>query len=170
MGPIYMDGGMKRMRRIREGIGVIDNVIVTLTDINTGEEQVFSTHNIELNYALSALSQWMAGKNNVGFQPVYPPSTCSLGNGTGVPAKTDTALFAAIAGSTVSMSYASPDTPASGTTTFVFQYPPGQVTVLIKEALMKDVNGNGWFHTNFPSPFTPSSTQTITIQWQVTFG
>lgn len=158
------------MKRILEGIGVIDNVVVTLTDINTGEEQVVSSHNIELNYALSAFSQWISGKNNLGHQPVYPPSACSLGNGTGVPAKTDTSLFAAISGSTITMSYASPNTPANGTTTFVFQYPAGQVIVEVKEALMTDVNGNGWFHTNFPTPFTPTSTQTITVKWQVTFS
>ncbi len=158
------------MKEIREGISIVDNVIVTLTDIFTGKETIISTHNIELNYAFTAFSQWIAGINNVGYLPVYPPSKCSLGSGTGTPAKTDVALFTPIASSTVAMNGAIPNTPIAGTTTFLFQYPPGQVTTLVKEALMTDINGNPWFHTLFPSPFTPGSTQTISIQWQTTFS
>lgn len=153
-----------------EVILIRDNVTVILKDIHTGEEEIFTTHNTQLNYTLSALSKWIAGVNNVGYQPVYPPSKCSLGSGTGTPAKTDTALFTSITNGTISMSSATANSPSSGTTTFVFQFPAGQVTSTVTEAIMTDVNGNGWFHTNFPTPFTPSATQTITIQWQVTFS
>ncbi|WP_156157862.1 hypothetical protein [Gordoniibacillus kamchatkensis] len=157
-------------KKFREGVHILDNVTVTLTDTITGEKTVFSCHNIELNYTLSALSQWISGKNNVGYQPVFPPSRCSLGSGSGTPAKTDTSLFTPIPNSTISMSSATPDSPAVGTTTFIFQYPAGQVTTQVTEALMSDVNGNGWFHSKFASPFTPSASQTITVQWQITFN
>jgi hypothetical protein len=157
-------------RQMREGIHIIDNVTVTLRDIHSGLETVFSCHNTQLNYALSALSQWISGKNNAGYQPVYPPSKCSLGSGAGTPAKTDTALFTAITNGTVSMSSATPNSPASGTTTFIFQFPAGQVITNVTEALMTDVNGNGWYHTMFPVAFAPSPTQTITVSWQNTFS
>ncbi|UOF90754.1 hypothetical protein LSG31_00280 [Fodinisporobacter ferrooxydans] len=157
-------------QKIRQGVHIMDNVTVTLTDINTGEEQSFSRHNIELNYALSALSQWIAGFNNSGYQPVYPPSKCSLGSGSGTPAKTDEALFAAISNGTANVNVANANSPSSGTTTFIFQFPAGQVTTQVTEALMTDVNGNPWFHVIFGSAFTPTSTQMITVKWEVTFS
>ncbi len=158
------------MQEIQEGMRIADNVLITLTDAVTGATRSFSSHNIALNYAFSAFAQWIAGVNNQGQNAVFAPSVVALGSGTGTPAVTDTGLFAAIAGATASLSYVQPNSPAAGTTTFVFQIAAGVVTVQVTEALMSDRNGSPWFHTNFPTPFTPAGTESVTIQWQTTFA
>lgn len=158
------------MKVIREGTEIKDNVTVVLTDIYTGKQRFFSEHNMPLTYAFHAFSQWIAGKNNTGYQPIYSPSKCSLGSGSGTPAKGDSGLFTPIANGTESKSYANADDPTSGTTTFVFQFPAGQITTQVTESWMSDINGNGWFHTMFNTPFTPSSSENITVKWETTFA
>jgi hypothetical protein len=68
------------------------------------------------------------------------------------------------------MSYVQPNSPATGTTTFVFQIAAGVVTTQITEAAMQDTNNNKWAHTMFPFPFTPSATENITISWELTYS
>lgn len=156
--------------QIRAGTKIVDNVTVMLIDEKTGKQRHFSSHNTPLNFAFSALSQWIGGKNNSGYQPILPPTKCQLGSGSGVPSPSDHGLFQPINGSTVNMSYAQVNTPTSGTTTFVFQIPAGTVTAQVTEALMKDAAGNPWYHAMFPTAFTPSSTENITVQWETTFS
>lgn len=156
--------------RIREGVHVRDNVRVVLTDIHTGRQTVISSHNISTNYEFSALSQWLAGKNNTGYQPLSPPTQIQLGSGAGTPAVTDTALFSPIANTITTMSNVTAGSPTAGTSTFTFQIAAGIVTVQVTEAGLRDVSGNLWSHTMFGIPFTPSSTQTVTIQWEKTYS
>ncbi len=158
------------MREVREGIRIIDNVTVILTDECTGKQRIFRSHNASLNYALWAIAQWIGWKNNFGYQPVVPPSYVQLGSGSGTPGHADPGLFAPIAGAIGNMSYVEPNVPSNGTTTFVFQVPAGLATIQVTEALMLDSDGHGWYHTMFPVPFTPSATENITIQWETTFS
>ena len=158
------------MQEIQEGIKIVENVRITLTDVVTGATRSFLSHNIALNYSFSAFSQWIAGANNQGQNAVFAPSVVALGSGTGTPAVTDTGLFAAISGATASLSYVQANSPAAGTTTFVFQIAAGIVAVQVTEALMSDRNGSPWFHTMFSAAFTPAGTESITIQWQTTFA
>jgi hypothetical protein len=153
---------------IRAGTKIIDNVSVELVDELTGEVRSFSSHNTPLSFAFSALSQWIGGKNNSGYQALLPPSQTQLGKGTGTPSVDDPGLFTPIPG-VFEASYVQQNTP-SGTTTFVFQIPAGAVTEQITEALIRDSSVNPWFHTMFPEPFTPSLTENITLQWEVTFS
>lgn len=155
---------------MRENVKVIDNVKVTLTDTKTGKERTFTAHNIPLNYQFQALAKWIAGINNSGQNAVLPPTQIMYGSGTGTPVVSDTGPFTPIPGSLTNLSYAQANTPANGTTTLVFQTPAGIVTTQITEAFLRDVNGNGFGHLNFGSPFTPSPTETITTQWEQTFS
>lgn len=149
----------------------MDNVTVTLTDIHTGAKRTFSGHNTPLNYAFSAHAQWDAGVNNTGQNAVLPALVISLGSGSGTPSVNDTGLFAPIAGATASISYVTANSPSAGTTTKVWQIGAGIVSgATVTEALQSDANGNPWYHTMFSSSFTPSSSETITIQWEDTFA
>ena len=155
---------------IREGMSVIDNVTAILTDTRTGVTRTFTGHNTPLNYAFSAHAQWDAGVNNTGQNAVPTALILSLGSGSGTPSVNDTGLFAPISGATANISYVTANAPSVGTTTKVWQIGAGIVTQTVTEALQTDVNGNAWYHTMFSSPFTPSSTETITIQWEDTFN
>lgn len=158
-------------KRIREGVSVIDNVYVTLTDILTGEETVVAqSHNTALNYALQSIARWIGGANNSGYQAVVPPTQIELGDGSGTPSPSDAGLFSPISGTIATYSYVQLDTPSAGTTTFVFQIAAGIVTGQVTESLMRDIDGNGWYHTMFPAPFTPSNTQNITVTWETTLS
>lgn len=155
--------------KAREGVHIIDNVTVYLRE-PTGEERSFSCHNIALNYGIGVFSRWIAGVNNTGQNAVLPPTKIALGSGSGTPAPTDTGLFTAISGAVASLAYATPNSPSNGTTTFVFQIGAGIVTVQVTEAFLSDITNGGFAHTMFGTPFTPSSTETITIQWEFTFA
>lgn len=157
-------------RFVREGTIVLDNVIVTLEDIYTGEKTILGGHNIALDHEFSAISQWMAGVNNTGYQPVPPPSQIILGSGTGTPSSGDTGPFSPIPASLTNLSYVNANTPSNGTTTFVFQIAAGVVTGEVTEAWLQDTVGNGFSHIMFPSPFTPSASQAITVQWEKTYA
>lgn len=156
--------------RIYDGVRVIDNVAVRLVDIHTGVERLFSSHNISLNGEFSALSQWMAGVNNTGNNPVAPPTQIQLGSGSGTPAVTDTACFTPIAGTLTTMVAAQANTPSAGTTTFTFQIAAGVVTTEVTEAFLRNTSGLGFAHTMFGTAFTPTSTETINIQWTKSYG
>ena len=143
---------------------------VTLTDIHTGAERSFSSHNIGLTYLFSAFSQWYAGKNNTGYQALSSPTQIEYGSGTGIPAETDTGLFTPITGSLTNISYATANYSATGTTLFVFNTPAGVVTTQVTEAILRDKSGNPWLHSMFEVPFTPSSTEIITMQWESTIA
>ncbi len=52
--------------------------------------------NQDTNWAADAVAQWLTGVNNTGYNPVKPPNYMELGTGSGAPAKTDYALFAAV--------------------------------------------------------------------------
>jgi len=156
--------------KVRSGTKITDNVIVTLTDSITGKERAFSSHNLALNYANSAFAQWIGGKNNLGYQPVSPPTQIQLGSGSGTPSVTDPGLFTPIAGTLFPFSYNQQNSPVSGTTTFIFQIPSGIVSTLVTEVLFRDTSANPWFHTMLPVPFTPLITENITIQWSITFS
>lgn len=158
------------MKEVRENVHIIDNVTVTLTDIHTGDTRVFSTHNIPLNYQFSAISQWIAGVNNTGYNAVVPPSQIEYGSGSGTPSVTDTGPFTAITGSLTNLNYVQANTPQNGTTTFVFQTAAGVVTGTITEAFVRDTSGNGWGHAMFSAPFTPASTETITTKYESTYS
>lgn len=156
--------------RTRENVHVIDNVTVTLTDIYTGKTRTFAAHNIALNYQFEALSQWIAGVNNTGQNAVLAPTQIEYGSGAGTPAVTDTGPFTPISGSLTNLSYANANNPQNGTTTLVFQTPAGVITSTITEAFLRDTSANGWAHTMFGSSFTPSSTETITTKWELTYS
>jgi len=158
------------MQSIRENVHVLDNVNVMLTDIHTGAQRSFSAHNIPLNYQFQALSRWIAGVNNTGQNAVLPPSQIVYGSGSGTPEVIDPGPFTAIAGSATKLSYATANSPSNGTTTLVFQTPAGVVTTQVTEAFLEDANSNGWAHLMFGAPFTPSSTETITTQWELTYS
>lgn len=155
---------------MRENVHVIDNVKVILTDIKTGKKREFKAHNIPLNYQFETLSKWISGVNNKGQNAVSPPTQIQYGSGSGTPAVTDQGPFTLINGSLTDLSYATPNSPANGTTTLVFQTAAGVITSQITEAFLRDTSGNGWAHTMFGTPFTPSSTETITTQWEQTFS
>ncbi|MCL6442476.1 MAG: hypothetical protein K6T83_03255 [Alicyclobacillus sp.] len=157
-------------KHILEGVTVLDNVTVILTDTVTGKTRSFSSHNTPLEHAFSVFSQWSAGVNNTGQNAVPGPTMIALGSGTGTPQTSDKSLFAPIPGATASLSYAQANTPSNGTTTYVFQIAAGVVTTEVTEAFLQDVNSIGFAHTMFGTPFTPTSTETITIQWQLTFS
>lgn len=150
--------------RVRSGTKIMDNVTVILTDEITGKQRIITDHNAGQPYTLSALSQWISGKNNTGYQPVFAPTKCQLGSG-GVAG-----TFVPIAGSLVNLNAATPNSPAPGTTTFLFQTPAGIVTTTVTQAQMTDINGNVWFLTQFPASFTPSNTENITVNWETTFS
>jgi len=156
--------------KVRSGTKITDNVIVTLTDSITGKERAFSAHNLALNYANSAFAQWIGGKNNLGYQPLSPPTQIELGYGEGVLDVSDPGLFISLQGTLFSFSYKQLNSPVLGTTTFIFQIPAGIVSTLVTEALFRDTSANPWFHTMFPVPFTPLITENITIQWSITFS
>ena len=148
-----------------------DNVTVTLTDTITGKQRTFTAHNIALDYHFVALSKWVSGLYaNVGYNNVPPPSQIEYGSGSGTPASTDTGNFTNISGSLTNLSYAQDNTPQNGTTTLVFQTAAGVVTGQITEAFLRDTSGNGFCHTLFGAPFTPSSTETITTKWELTYS
>lgn len=155
---------------VRENVRVMDNVIVTLEDIHTGNKRIVTSHNASLNYSHSALAQWVGGINNTGYQAVVPPSQIELGSGSGTPSAGDVGLFSPYSATLTPLSYVTVNSPSQGTTTFVFQIPAGKVTTQVTEALMRDVNGNNWFHTMFGTAFTPTASENLTIQWQVTFS
>jgi len=112
----------------------------------------------------------MAGTNNTGYQAVSPPTQIEYGSGTGTPAITDTGPFTLIAGSLTNLSYAQANSPQNGTTTLVFQTAAGVITTQITEAYLRDTSGNGYAHSLFGAPFTPSASETITTKWELTFG
>ncbi len=155
---------------VRENAKVRDNVKVILTDIHTGERQIVTSHNIANNHAFSAFASWIGGVNNTGYNPVSPPTQIQLGSGTGTPAISDTGLFATITGTLTTLSYVQTNAPTSGTTTFVFQIAAGVVTTQVTEAILRDTSGNIFAHTMFSTPFTPSSSQNVTIQWEYSFS
>lgn len=141
-----------------------------LTDIHTGKSRSFETKNIACNGQLSAISQWVAGvASNIGYNAVSPPTQIEYGNGSGTPAITDTGCFSLISGSLTNLSYAQANTPQLGTTTLVFQTAAGVINTQITEAFLRDTGNNPWAHTLFGSPFTPSSSETITTEWQLTY-
>ena len=145
---------------------VRDNVFVYLTDIHTGEvTEIESSHNIALTYMLTILPRWLAGVNNTGYNATEPPTQIELGSGAGTPQVTDTGLFTPIPAYLTSLSYVQMDTPSAGSITLVFQIPAGVVSGQVTEALLRDTSANPWSHTMFPAPFTPVSTQTITVKW-----
>lgn len=155
---------------VREGVSILDNVTVILTDTVTGATRTISAHNTPLNGAFSLYSQWDSGTNNTGQNALTTGTIISLGSGTGTPAVTDTGLFSPIAGATASISYAQANQPSNGTTTKVWQIGAGKVTTQVTEALMSNSLGTALYHTMFSAAFTPASTETITIQWETTFA
>ncbi|WP_304459094.1 hypothetical protein [Alicyclobacillus sendaiensis] len=157
-------------KETRETVKIKDNVTVTLTDVVTGKTRTFSAHNVALNWHFEVLSMWIAGVNNTGYNAVPPPSQIQYGNGTGTPSPTDTGCFSPIPNSITNLSYAQPNTPQNGTTTLVFQTPPGVITTTITEAFLRDTSGRGFAHTMFGAPFTPTSNEMITTKWEITYS
>ncbi len=159
-----------KKKKVKDKIKAVGRVTTTLTNVLTGETRVKKSHNIPLNYQFSALSRWMAGENNEGYNAIPPPSQIEYGSGSGTPAVTDTGPFTPISGSLTNLSYVQANTPASGTTTFTFQTPAGVITTQVTEAFLRDTSGNGFAHTMYGAPFTPSSSENVTTQWQITYG
>lgn len=155
---------------IRENVLILDNVETILTDIHTGKTRTFKCHNIPLNYQFQALAQWIAGVNNTGQNAVLPPTQIEYGSGTGTPAVTDTGPFTPISGSLTNLSYATANSPQNGTTTLVFQTPAGVITGTVTEAFLRDTSGNGWAHSMYGASFTPTSTETVTTKWELTYS
>lgn len=159
------------MKPIRENTHIVENVTTTLTDAITGATRSFTTHNIPCNGQFSALAQWVSGLvANIGYNNVPPPSQIEYGSGTGTPQSSDTGPFTPISGSLTNLSYAQANTPQAGTTTLVFQTAAGVVTTQITEAFLRDSSGRAWGHLLYGAPFTPSSTETITTQWELTYS
>lgn len=157
-------------KRVRENTKVRDNVHVVLTDIVTGKTQRITAHNIPLNHSFAVFASWYAGVNNTGQNAILPPSQIELDAGSGTVASTDTGPFVPIPNTLTSISYVQANSPVSGTTTLVFQIAAGTVTTEVTGAFLRDISGNGFAHTLFATPFTPSSTQNITIVWENTFS
>ncbi len=154
-----------------ERVPVRGLVRVRLTDVRTGNTRTFQTSNIACNGQLSAISQWVAGTAiNLGYNAVLPPSQIEYGDGSGTPTVTDTGCFSLISGSLTNLSYAQANTPNIGATTLVFQTPAGEITTQITEAFLRDTSNNPWAHTMFSAAFTPSGSETITTEWQLTYA
>lgn len=167
MGRIQLVGG----NLVRENTLILDNVTCVLTDIHTGEKRTFSTHNTPLNHHFSAIASWVSGLySNIGYNNVPPPSQIQYGNGSGTPSVSDSGCFSAISGSLTNLSYAQVNTPQNGTTTLVFQTEAGVITGEVTEAFLRDTSGNGFAHAMFGTPFTPSPTENITTQWELTYS
>lgn len=158
------------MRNTKSSISIKGDVFVTLHDENTGQERYFESHNIALNYHLSALSKWLSGVNNTGYQAVSPPSVIIYGSGTGTPQPTDTGCFSPIKNSTTNLNLALPNNPQLGSTTLIFQTPANIITQTVTEAYLMDTLGNGWAHTMFQTPFTPLPGESITLTWIITYS
>ena len=155
---------------LRENVLIIDNITTVLTDMHTGKTRTFATHNIPLNYQFIALAKWVCGINNTGHNAVLPPTQIIYDSGSGTPAVTDTGPFTPIAGSQTKLSYATPNSPQNGTASLVFQTPAGVITTQVTGAYVEDVNSNGWGHAMYNTPFTPSSTETVTTTYEMTYN
>lgn len=156
---------------IRENTLIVDNVTSVLRDIITGRERRFRAHNIPCNGQFSALSKWVSGLvSNIGYNNVPIPSQIEYGNGSGTPTVTDAGCFSLISGSLTDLSYAQANTPQLGTTTLVFQTAAGVITTEITEAFLRDTGNGAWGHLMYSAAFEPSSTETITTQWELTYS
>ena len=157
-------------KEARETVKIKDNVTVALTDVVTGVTRTFSSHNTALDWHFQVLSMWLAGVNNTGYNAVPAPSQIQYDSGSGTPSVSDTGCFSPIPNSITNLSYAQANTPQNGTTTLIFQTPPGVITTTVTGALLRDTSGRAFAHTMFGAPFTPTSNEMITTKWEITYS
>lgn len=118
-------------------------------------------------HGASALVSWLAGQNNTGYNPPYPPpSYMEMGTGTGTPAPTDTALYAPIP---ATFQQCSAITVVAGTPNlaqFVTVYGPSAPAFTATEAGLFDLNSAMFAH--LASLNIQHSTGTNTsVAWQL---
>lgn len=148
-------------------MGRLSMELVPMTKGRVRIDQGRFTPNTTTNYGAYAISQWLAGVNNTGYQPVLPPFYVELGTGTGTTQVTDTGLFTPVLVTLTTCATAIPAVGPPPTITIVCNFVGTAITAgTYTEAILTDLSGNVFAHTL--KAITITTGLTTTLQWVLT--
>jgi hypothetical protein len=148
------------MGNVEQGIAISSEIEVIIENTITLEVRRYKYHNICTNAFLSRIAQWISGVNNTGQNPAYTPSKFQLGTGTGVPAKTDSALYTATPASLVNLASVS---FSGNQTTLSVNYPQNGFLGTFTEGGLLDVNSVLLTHLILSPPITILANEVVSF-------
>ena len=121
------------------------------------------------NPAANAISAWLTGTGNIGYNPVEYPAYAELGTGTGTTEPTDTALFQPVASTNVKVQIMGPDAATPSIAQWIFVWGPSYGPLNATEIGLFTNSGTMFSHIAGIT-LDLSNTTSTSIQWQWTIG
>jgi hypothetical protein len=147
--------------------GISGDIQIDIENAITGEKRSYQYHNKATNAFLNRIAQWISGIATTGTTLAQCPTKLQFGTGSGVPASSDSALFAPVSASTINISARQ---TSANQVTLLINYPANYVTGTFTEAGLMDDNLVLLTHVILSPTIQITQNESVTITYTLTIN